>query len=104
MGAFDKDERVQFFDFGKKYQDVFAEADLLVTDYSSTAMDFAYLRKPVIYVNFDKERFFSGGEHTYQKGYFNYEQDEFGEVVYNLDDLVEMIISYMQNNCTLKSV
>ena len=101
MDAFDRDERVLFFDLDKKYQDAFAEADLLVTDYSSTAMDFAYLRKPVLYAQFDKERFFSG-EHTYQKGYFEYERDGFGEVVYDLESLAEQIISCMRSGCRLK--
>ena len=40
----------------------------------------------------------------WHKSNFDYEQDGFGEVVYDLDTLVEMIISYMQNNCTLKKV
>lgn len=103
MNVFDKDENVMFFNFEKKYCDAFAEADLLITDYSSTAIDFAYLRKPVIYAQFDKERFFSG-EHTYQKGYFDYEKDGFGEVVYDLGHLIDEIISYMKNGCVLKEV
>jgi len=103
MGAFDRDERVRFFDFDKKYREAFAEADLLITDYSSTAMDFAYLYKPVIYAQFDKERFFSG-EHTYQKGYFEYERDGFGEVVYDLDALRETVISYMEKGCVLSKI
>ena len=98
---FDQDKRVLFFDFDKTYRDAFAEADLLITDYSSTAMDFAYLKKPVVYVQFDKERFFSG-EHTYQQGYFEYEQDGFGEVVYDRASLVKEMISYMQTGCQLK--
>ena len=103
MNTFDKNENVLFFNFEKKYCDAFAEANLLITDYSSTAMDFAYLRKPVIYAQFDKERFFSG-EHTYQKGYFDYEKDGFGEVVYDLEHLVAEIISYMQSGCVLKEM
>lgn len=100
MQCFDHDERVIFFDFDKKYRDAFAEADLLITDYSSTAMDFAYLRKPVIYAQFDKERFISG-EHTYQAGYFEYERDGFGKVVYDLESLIKETISCMQNGCRL---
>lgn len=100
---FDHDDRVIFFDFDKKYRDAFSESDLLITDYSSTAMDFAYLEKPVLYAQFDKERFFSG-EHTYRQGYFEYEQDGFGEVVYDIDSLTELIIGYMQDGCKLKRI
>ncbi|MCR5846612.1 MAG: CDP-glycerol glycerophosphotransferase family protein [Lachnospiraceae bacterium] len=95
------DERVENLGLEKKYREAFAEADLLVTDYSSTAMDFAYLRKPVLYVQFDREQFFSG-EHTYDKGYFEYEEDGFGEVVYELEDIVDLIIEYIQSGCELK--
>lgn len=50
---------------------------VLITDYSSVAMDFAYMDKPVIYYQFDRERFRS--EHL-AEGYFSYEQDGFGPV------------------------
>lgn len=103
MDLFDKDDRVLFFQSDKSYREAFAEADLLITDYSSTAMDFAYLRKPVLYAQFDRNRFFSG-EHTYQKGYFEYEEDGFGEVVYDLETLVKGIISYVNSGCALKAM
>lgn len=100
MSKFCRDERIKQFDLNMPYRQAFAEADLLVTDYSSTPMDFAYLRKPVIYAQFDKDRFFSG-EHTYKKGYFDYEKKGFGEVVYELDNLIDLIISYMENGCRM---
>ena len=63
--------------------------------------DFAYLRKPVIYTQFDQEEFFAG-EHVYTKGYFDYERDGFGEVECDLDATVDRIIEYMENGCELK--
>lgn len=83
------------------YKKVFAESDLIITDYSSVAFDFAYLRKTVLYYQADREEFFSGG-HVYTKGYFDYEKNGFGEVEYTLDSMVDRIIEYMENNCTLK--
>ena len=53
---------------------------------SSVAFDFAYLGKPVIYAQFDKEEFYE--KHDYKAGYFNYERDGFGEVVYDLESTV----------------
>lgn len=82
------------------YTDVFNRGALLITDYSSTQFDFAYLKKPIVYCQFDKDRFFS--EHTYRAGYFDYECDGFGEVVYDVQSAVELIISYMENGCTMK--
>lgn len=83
------------------YGEVFAKSDLLVTDYSSTVFDFAYLRKAVLYTQFDQDEFFSGA-HSYSKGYFDYERDGFGEVEYTLEDTVDRIIEYMENGCQLK--
>ena len=101
MDKFKEDERLELIGLDRKYRDAFAEAELLITDYSSTAMDFAYLRKPVVYVQFDKEEFFSG-EHTYDKGYFEYEKDGFGEVVYDLESLINLVTEYIKNDCKLK--
>lgn len=83
------------------YRKIFAESALLITDYSSVAFDFAYLRKPVIYYQADYEEFFSGN-HTYDKGYFDYERDGFGEVEYLADELVQRVVEYMENGCALK--
>lgn len=48
----------------------------MVTDYSSVAFDFAYMKKSLVYAQFDREAFFEG--QTYDEGYFNYETDGFG--------------------------
>lgn len=101
LPLFKRDERVKFWDADKSYRDVFAEANLIVTDYSSVAFDFAYLRKPIVYCQFDREEFFAGG-HSYTEGYYNYQTDGFGEIVETLEDLVDKLIEYMDNNCMLK--
>lgn len=79
------------------YNDVFARAALTLTDYSSVLFDFAYLRKPVIYTQFDKEEFFSN--QTYDEGYFSYEQDGFGPVCYDYDSTVDALINAIENDC-----
>ncbi|MDD0823413.1 CDP-glycerol glycerophosphotransferase family protein [Mannheimia sp. AT1] len=70
-----------------KIQDLFRNAKFMITDYSSVAFEMAFLGKQVLYYQFDKELVF-GGEHTYQKGYFSYEDHGFGPIVENLDDLL----------------
>jgi CDP-glycerol glycerophosphotransferase len=71
-------------------QNLLKTSELLITDYSSIAFDFAYMRKPVIYYQFDKEKYY---RHHYKKGYFDYERDGFGPIVTNED----MIIKYIKN-------
>lgn len=81
------------------YSEIFNRASLLVSDYSSVPFDFAYLNKPVIYTQFDKEEFFSS--HIYTEGYFSYEKDGLGPVVYNYEDTIKEIIKYINNDCKL---
>lgn len=83
------------------YRTIFAESDLILTDFSSIAFDFAYLRKPVVYYQEDIAEFYSGA-HTYDKGYFEYERDGFGEVIFDVDSLIDCLIEYMGNGCKLK--
>ena len=66
-------------------------------------MDFAYLEKPIIYCQFDADRFFAG-EHTRQKGYYDYERDGFGEVERTVDGTVDRIIEYLSRDCRIKDV
>ncbi len=101
VDLFDKNESVYFFEPSKTYREIFAQSDLMLTDYSSVAFDFAYLRKPIVYAQFDKQAFFSG-EHSYTEGYFDYERDGFGDVVYDLDSTVNCLIEYMKNGCKPK--
>lgn len=69
-------------------QELLKSAALLVTDYSSVHFDFAYMDKPVIYFQFDKEEFFGK---QYQKSFFVAERDGFGDVAYTSDGLVKKI-------------
>ena len=101
IDSFDRNEVVKFFSIDTEYRDMYAQSDLILTDYSSAAFDFAYLRKPIVYSQFDFEEFY-GGNHVCQLGYFDYERDGFGEVTRDLDSTVELLIDYMKNGCQLK--
>lgn len=100
---FDCTETVKVLDRATRYRSLFTDSKLIVTDYSSTVFDFAYLGKPVLYYQPDVDEFFSGS-HTYDKGYFDYERDGFGEVEYTAEHLIDRIIEYMENDCTLKDI
>ncbi len=82
------------------YQDIFNKASLLISDYSSVPFDFAYLRKPVIYTQFDRKFFFE--KHSYKEGYFSYEDNGFGPVKYDYDSTVKEIMHYIKNDCKLE--
>ncbi len=78
-------------------QVLFCNSSLMITDYSSVAFEMAYLNKPVIYYQFDKEEFFNF--HTYQKGYFSYEKNGFGPVLEDEENLLKELESLLQNDC-----
>jgi len=69
-------------------QTLLKESAILISDYSSVAFDFAYMRKPVIYYQFDEELFF---EKHYHRGYFDYTTIGFGDVCKKEADVIESI-------------
>jgi CDP-glycerol glycerophosphotransferase (TagB/SpsB family) len=71
-------------------QDVLARGAMLVTDYSSTAFESAYIRRPVVYFQFDQDFFFAGG-HAYRKGTWSYPDNGFGPVTAGLDDALDAV-------------
>lgn len=58
----------------------------LVTDYSSVAFDFAILRRPIVYFQFDQERFF--GPHG---SFLDLDDDLPGTIVADVDQLVDQV-------------
>ncbi len=93
-------EYVKIADF-KNYdvQTLLKESKLLVTDYSSVFFDFAYMKKPVLYFQFDREEFF--GKH-YEKGYFDYDTMGFGEVCFDVESVVDNILKCTENDFLLE--
>jgi len=81
--------------FEKDIQEMLKESALLITDYSSVYMDFAYMSKPIIYYHFDKEEY---RKKQYQEGYFSYENDGFGPVYEKEKDVVKKIIDYIEQD------
>jgi len=99
---FTQEEGVKFWEENTPYREIFAQSNMIVTDYSSVFFDFAYLRKPLIYCQFDFDCFFGDGHFSQDLGSFSYERDGFGEVETTLDGTIERIIEYMENGCRLK--
>jgi len=82
------------------YSEELGKSALLISDYSSVVFDFAYLKKPVLYYQYDVESFYE--RQIYDKGYFDYEDHGFGEVCYDHNALVDQIITYIENDCALE--
>ena len=98
----DEDSSCVYWDRTKSYRDAFAEGSILVTDYSSVAFDFAFLEKPIIYYQFDRQAFFAS--HTYTQGYFDYQRDGLGPVVSEEEELIDAIIHYIESGCKVEKL
>ena len=70
--------------------DVLKEAACMISDYSSVAIDFAYLRKPLAYYQADYEQF---RKHHLPEGYFDYRRDGFGKVCGSEEELMEWLVA-----------
>lgn len=80
-------------------QSLLKESSMLITDYSSVYFDFAYMKKPLLYYQFDYDEYRT--KHL-QEGYFDYEQHGFGEVLKDEEEFIEFVIDYIKNNFKLK--
>ena len=79
------------------YSETFNNASILITDYSSVAFDFAYMKKPVIYYQFGHNYHFD-----VENAYFSYEEDGFGPVCKNKDELRDYILKIIDNNLEME--
>ena len=80
------------------YQELLARASLLITDYSDIFFNFAYIKKPLIYAQFDNEKY----RKFHHRDYFDYKKDGFGPVCFNIECTIEEIIKEISINCSLK--
>ncbi len=85
---------------GESIQDLFCEADMMLTDYSSVAFEMALLDKPVVYYQFDRDEVFGGG-HTTRPGYFQYQRDGFGPVCDTREEAIQAIETIAANGWQL---
>lgn len=75
-------------------QELLKSSAIMITDYSSVHFDFAYMRKPVMYYQFDREEFF---KKQYLQGEFDVEKNGFGAVVFDVSQLVQALIKMWDN-------
>ncbi len=82
-------------------QELLKDSSFLITDYSSIAMDFAYMKKPLAYYQFDYEMYRKG---HYPKGYFSYEEDGFGKVCKDLNNLLYELQKTMERDFVIEEI
>lgn len=87
--------RVKTADFEHNdVQELLIRSDILVTDYSSVFFDFAYMRKPVVYFQYNDAAY---RRDHYKEGYFNIPRDGFGEVAATQEAVVNSLRHILEN-------
>ena len=82
-------------------QDLMKRCLCMVTDYSSVAMDVAYMRKPVLYYQFDYEMFRKGHMGL---GYYDYHKDGFGPICVDADQLISELKKTMAREYAMEEI
>ena len=76
-------------------QELLKMSAMMITDYSSVFFDMLYMKKPVIYYQFDYEMFRRG---QYGEGYFQYDNTPFGKSYRTKDGVFEELEKIILNN------
>lgn len=74
-------------------QALIKESALMITDYSSVAFDFSFLQKPIIYYQFDRNRFLGR-----RPSHLDLDNDLPGDIVFDEDMLLISLHKILQNN------
>ena len=92
--------RSRFITIGKPgeydVQSLLKSSSVLVTDYSSVLFDFVYMKKPVLFYQFDQDDFFAKHYKSSGKPY------PFGDILFSKDSLISELASTLDRNCKLK--
>ena len=75
-------------------RDLLKSSKLMITDYSSVFFDMVYMKKPVIFYQFDKEKY---RKYQYGEGYFDYDNNKFGRSYISSEDVVRELEYFVEN-------
>lgn len=77
-------------------QQALMQSACMITDYSSVFFDFAYMKKPVLFYQFDEEEF---RRKQYKQGYFDYHDNPLGKWSSELSECLKLLDEQLKNNC-----
>lgn len=77
-------------------QHALRESACLITDYSSVFFDFAYMKKPIIFYQFDEEEF---RRNQYKQGYFDYHNNTLGQWSGELSKCLTILRKQIEIGC-----
>jgi len=87
-----RSENIKFLDLEDNLQEEIIESNILITDYSSIAWDFLYLRKPVLFFRTDIDEY-----EKYRGSYVNLNDETFGPVTDDHDKIACILLSLLDH-------
>lgn len=88
--------RIVFLDKGTTLADEIRSSCANITDYSSVAIDFLYMNRPILFYQFDLEKYKQEVD-----SYIDLENGMFGSLSYNNDEAVDKIIEIIDNDFSI---
>lgn len=76
-------------------QELLITSALMITDYSSVFFDMIYMKKPVIFYQFDLSKFRKG---QYKEGYFDYSNNPFAKSYTEIEPILGELKHYLEND------
>ncbi|ETI69166.1 CDP-glycerol glycerophosphotransferase family protein [Neobacillus vireti] len=73
------------------------ESSLMISDYSSVTWDMFFLNKPVIFYQFDHEKY-----NQYEGSYIDMDKELFGDRAINVDEIISELNYYVKHNFEVK--
>ena len=73
------------------YDQFLKESQIMITDYSGIQFDFAYMKKPIIYLHHKDLP-----NHLEESDYFSYEKDAFGDICRDIEQLKTKLIEVIK--------
>lgn len=87
------------------YQDFMLNTDIMISDYSSACQEFAVLGRNILYYQFDRNDFFNKKSfHSYDKGWFDWDENSLGKICVNEFELFNSINNIINNNYTVNKL
>jgi CDP-glycerol glycerophosphotransferase (TagB/SpsB family) len=80
---------------GDTFQEAILKSKLLITDYTSVAFDMAYINRPTLYLQFDKDDFLQIEKDKVRN--LDYKYEGFGPVADNSNELISNLSEYLIN-------
>ena len=82
-------------EYSEDLQGLMKSSEMLITDYSSVFFDMVYMKKPILFYQFDYEKF---RKYHYREGWFRYNDTAFGNSCSNADQLLAGLKEIIQND------